>query len=64
MNPVFVFLNSNLGIFYSVKTISKRLNMRKKDVFYYCFKDNRIRRVLRDEVGSGKNNLSVFTINP
>ena len=62
MNPVFVLLNDNRGKKLSVKTLSRQLTMRKKDVFYYCFKDSRIRRVNGLEVGSGKNRLSVFTI--
>lgn len=64
MNPVFVYLNNNVGKKLSVKTMSKMLNMRKKDIFYYCFKDSRIRRVSGLEVGTGKSNLSVFTIDP
>jgi len=62
MNPVFVLLNNNRGKKLSVKTLARQLTMRKKDVFYYCFKDSRIRRVNGLEVGTGKNNLSVFTI--
>jgi len=44
--------------------MEKTLGLRKKDIFYYCFKDSRIRRVEGQEVGSGKNNMSVFTIDP
>ena len=62
MNPVFVLLNNNRGKKLSVKTLARHLTMRKKDVFYYCFKDSRIRRVNGLEVGTGKCNLSVFTI--
>lgn len=62
MNPVFVLLNNNRGKKLSVKTLSRQLMMRKKNVFYYCFKDTRIRRVNGLEVGSGKNKMSVFTI--
>ena len=61
MNPVYVYLNENKGK-YSVKSLSKRLGIKKKAVFYYCFKDSRIRRVNGLEVGSGKHNLSVFTL--
>jgi hypothetical protein len=64
MNPVYVHLNNNPGKKLSVKTMSKSLGMRKKDLFYYCFKDSRIRRVNGLEVGSGKRNMSVFTIDP
>ena len=61
MNPVYAYLNENKGK-YSVKSLSKRLGIKKKAVFYYCFKDPRIRRVSGIEVGSGKNKTSVFTI--
>lgn len=64
MNPVFVLLNDNIGKKLSVRKMSSLLNLRKKEIFYYCFKDSRIRRVKGLEVGSGKNNLSVFTIDP
>ncbi len=62
MNPVFVLLTNNQGKKLSVKTLSRQLMLRKKDVFYFCFKDSRIRRVNGSEVGTGKCNLSVFTI--
>lgn len=64
MNSVFVLLNNNQGLKLSVKSLSKRLNIKKKEVFYLCFKDTRIRRVNGSEVGTNKNNLSVFTIDP
>jgi hypothetical protein len=64
MNPVFVLLNNNQGKKLSVKTLSRQLMLRKKDIFYFCFKDSRIRRVNGSEVGTGKCNLSVFTIDP
>ena len=44
--------------------MQKRLKMRKSAIFYYCFKDSRIRRVSGVEIGSGKHNTSVFTIDP
>ena len=64
MNPVFTLLNSSRGTKLGVKKISKTLGLRKKDIVYNCFKDSRIRRVEGQEVGSGKNNMSVFTIDP
>lgn len=64
MNPVFTLLNNSRGTKLGVKAMAKTLNLRKKDIFYYCFKDSRIRRVEGQEVGSGKNNMSVFTIDP
>ncbi len=64
MNPIYVYLNNSKGKKISVKKMSKDMKMRKKDVIYYCFKDPRIRRVNGIEVGSGKRNLTVFTIDP
>lgn len=64
MNPVFFLLNSIPGIKLSVKSISKILGIKKKEVFYLCFKDSRIRRVSGLEIGTGKRNLSVFTFDP
>ena len=64
MNSVFALLNINPGLKLSVKSMSKRLGIKKKEVFYLCFKDSRIRRVKGLEVGSNKTNLSVFTIDP
>ena len=64
MNPVFSLLNNNKGIKLGVKNMQKRLKMKKSAIFYYCFKDSRIRRVNGLEVGTGKCNLSVFTIDP
>jgi|TARA_B110000971_G_scaffold182040_1_gene189021 hypothetical protein len=64
MNSVFSLLIGNPGIKLSVKSMSKRLGIKKKEVFYLCFKDPRIRRVSGIEVGTNKRNLSVFTIDP
>ena len=64
MNPVFSLLNNNKGTKLGVKSMQKRLNMKKSTIFYYCFKDPRIRRVSGVEIGSGKYNTSVFTIDP
>ena len=64
MNPVFALLNNSRGTKLGVKHMSKKLQMRKKEVYYYCFKDSRIRRVDGLEVGSGKYTTTVFTIDP
>ncbi len=64
MNPVFAYLNNNLGKKLSINNICKQLSIKKKAAFYFVFQDSRIRRVLGSEVGSGKNNMSVFTIDP
>ena len=39
MNSVFSLLIGNPGIKLSVKSMSKRLGIKKKEVFYLCFKD-------------------------
>ena len=64
MNPVFTLLNNSRGTKLSVKKMAKTLNLRKREIFFYCFKDSRIRRVNGLEIGTGKCNLSVFTIDP
>ena len=64
MNPVFFLLNNSKGTKLGVKKMAKTLGMRKKQIFYYCFKDSRIRRVNGLEIGSGKRITSVFTIDP
>ena len=64
MNPVYKHLNENRGKKLSVKYLSKTLGLKKKCVFYYCFKDSRIRRVNGLEVGCLKNKMSVFTLDP
>jgi hypothetical protein len=64
MNPVFTLLNNSPGIKLGVKNMSKTLGLRKKEIFYFCHKDSRIRRVNGLEVGSGKHVTSVFTIDP
>ncbi len=64
MNPVFTLLNNSPGTKLGVKRMSKTLGLRKKEIFYYCHKDSRIRRVSGIEIGSGKHVTSVFTIDP
>lgn len=64
MNPVFAYLNNNLGKKLSINNISKNVGINKKAAFYFVFQDSRIRRVDGLEIGSGKKNLSVFTIDP
>jgi hypothetical protein len=64
MNPVFKLLNDAPGLKLGVNKMARTLGIRKRDIFYYCFKDSRIRRVEGSEVGSGKRNMSVFTIDP
>lgn len=44
----------------SVKTLSKRLNMRKKDVYFYIFNCDKLVRVKPMQVGSLATNTRVF----
>ena len=44
----------------SVKTLSKRLNMRKKDVYFYIFNSDKFERVKPLEVGSLASKTRVF----
>lgn len=44
----------------SVKTLSKTLNMRKKDVYFYIFNCDKIHRVNPMEVGSLAKESRVF----
>jgi len=64
MNPVYVYLENGAGVKLSIKTLSKRLNLKKRAVHYYCYKDPRIRKVNGFEVGTGKSKINVFTIDP
>ena len=44
----------------SVKTLAKRLNMRKKDVYFYIFNCSKFERVTPLEVGSLATTSRVF----
>ena len=44
----------------SVKTLSKRLNIGKKDVYFYIFNCSKLQRVTPLEVGSLANSTRVF----
>ena len=45
MNPVEEFLSNNKNVTYSYKTMSKRLNMRGKDIIYYALSSSNLKRV-------------------
>ena len=62
-NPVekYYELEENKMKKLSVKTLSKRLNMRKKDVYFYIFNSSKIERLNNPlEVGSLASKCSVF----
>ena len=60
MNPVEDFLYNNKNIIYSCKTMSKKLNMRGKDIIYYALSSSNLKRVSPIEVGSGKHSMLIF----
>tara|TARA_Y100001935_G_scaffold58455_1_gene48997 strand:- start:6604 stop:6798 length:195 start_codon:yes stop_codon:yes gene_type:complete len=62
MNPIYDYLENSAGIKLSVKTLSKRLDMKKRKVLYYCHQDSRIRKVKGEEVGTGKVGINIFTV--
>ena len=61
-NPVekYYELEENKMKKLSVKTLSKRLNMRKKDVYFYIFNSSKFQRVIPLEVGSLASSTRVF----
>ena len=62
-NPVYdYFMNDGKNKMLSAKTISKRVGLRKKDVYYYLLTDERIMRVNPIEYGYGGSNSRVFMI--
>ena len=60
MNPVEEFLSNNKNVTYSCKTMSKRLNMRGKDIIYYALSSSNLKRVPPIEVGCGKHSMLIF----
>lgn len=60
-NIVEEYLLQNDGIMLSIKTLSKRLDIRKKDVLYLAHNSIKLRKVNNQEVGSGSNRLNIFT---
>lgn len=61
-NPIYDYLENGAGVKLSVKTLSKRLDMKKKKVLHYCYQDLRIRKVKGFEVGTGKREINIFTV--
>lgn len=59
-NEVEDFLKKSPNTVYSIKTLSRRLNIRKRHVFYlYKISDNII-KAQPFEVGSNKHNFNIF----
>ena len=61
INLVEEYLLENKGQMLSIRSLSKRLNIRKKDAFYLAHHSNKLRKVNSSEVGSGSNRLNIFT---
>lgn len=53
MNPVYDFLKAHPQGKYSVSTIAKRLNMKRRPVMRLCMNTETIRKVHPQEVGWG-----------
>ena len=59
-NEVEEFLKTSPNTIYSIKTLSKRLNMLKKHVFYLYKISDHIIKVNPRDVGSNKYCLNIF----
>ena len=62
-NPVRDFLINKKGCIYSIKTIAKKLHLRKRQVYFYLTNSKFILKRLPIEVGSGKYKLNIFSFN-
>ena len=60
-NLVEEYLLENKRQMLSIRSLSKLLDIRKKDVFYFAHQSNKLRKVNSKEVGSGSNILNIFT---
>jgi hypothetical protein len=61
-NIVEEFMMENKNKNLSVKTISKRMNIRKKEVLYYIHKSSIIKNVDPLDVGCNAKRLNVYTL--
>tara|TARA_Y100000768_G_C23711988_1_gene556197 strand:+ start:103 stop:333 length:231 start_codon:yes stop_codon:yes gene_type:complete len=61
-NHVEDYMMENKGINLSVKSISKRMNIKKKEVLFFINRSNIIEKVDPLEVGSKKKTLNVYCI--
>lgn len=60
-NPVELFLFNNKNIIFSIKTLSKKLGLKKKTIYYFYKISNNIIKNKSYEVGSGKSNINIFS---
>jgi len=61
MNLVEEYLSENKELKLSLRSLSKRLDIRKKEVYYLTHKSKFLRKVNPCEVGSGSSRINVFT---
>ena len=61
MNLVEEYLSENKELKLSLRSLSKRLEIRKKEVHYLTHKSKFLRKVKSREVGSGSSRINVFT---
>lgn len=60
INPVEDFLSDNKNVIYSIRSLSKQLNIKKCQVYYYYTKSDNIIKAKPIMVGSGKSKLKIF----
>jgi len=60
-NPVELFLFNNKNIIFSIKTLSKKLGLRKRTIYYFYKISNNIIKNKSYEVGCGKSNINIFS---
>ena len=59
VNPVRDFLKTNPNLL-SLRNISKKLNMKRRKVLYYCNNSNFIRPINYGEIGCYSHNVQIF----
>jgi len=62
-NPIRSFYEENPSVKLSLKTLSKRLGIKKKTVYFFIMNTNKVVKVNPLEVGSHKYDLNVFKFN-
>ena len=60
INELEEFLKNSSNVIYSIKTLSKRLNMRKKHIYYLFKKSENVVKCKPFDVGSNKSKLNIF----
>ena len=59
-NQLEEFLKSHSNVIFSIKTLSKRLNLKKKHIYYLYKNSEHIIKASPKEVGSNKNIINIF----